>query len=113
MAYSIRPNHLFAYLDESGYSQDYTTLDDSGVCAYSNKEPGALEGMVNIDNAPIAGAIVSLYDEFSGTFIESTITDQSGAFSFTGLNKIKTFFIVVKNTNPAWEHRISSRRQPS
>lgn len=72
---------------------------------------GTLSGTVTVRGAIQAGAIVLLFDELTGQYVNSTVSDGSGIFTFTGLPD-RQFFMVFKEPTGLWEYRVSSRRTP-
>lgn len=62
---------------------------------------GAISGNVKISGANASGVVVRLYYRNNGAFIEQTISDSSGNYSFVGLNKAdpKAFYVVFVDPN--------------
>ena len=73
---------------------------------------GVLSGTVTVRGVVQAGAIVLLFDEETNAYVDSTTTNSSGVFSFSGLAEEKQFFMVIKEPTGLWEYRVSSRRTP-
>ena len=81
---------------------------------YAYVGDGSISGNVRIKGELMPFSELSLFSEDNSEFVSKTTTDNSGNFSFTGLNKSKQFYIVAKPNegNEAWEYRVSSRRIP-
>lgn len=73
---------------------------------------GVLSGTVTVRGVVQAGAIVLLFDEETNAYVNSTTSDASGIFSFSGLPENRQFFMVFKEPTGLWEYRVSSRRTP-
>lgn len=74
---------------------------------------GKIAGTVKVKGVVLAGAPCILFSEDTDTKVATTTTNASGYFEFTGLDTADLFYVVVKQTDPKWEHIVSSRRNPA
>lgn len=109
--YSIRQNDIVTQMHGNYSTRNYQVLDNSGVQSY-DPNGGEISGTVDVSSIPSKNCVVLLYEENTSTYISETTTDNNGVFKFTKLNRSLKFYVIVKNSNPNWEYRVSSRRSP-
>jgi hypothetical protein len=74
---------------------------------------GRLAGSVRSRGETAAGFFVDLYEEASNRLISSTTTDSVGFFEFPEIEHTFKYFMIIKDPEGMWEHRVSSKRVPS
>ena len=71
-----------------------------------------LSGTLRVRGEAQSSWCVDLYSEDSKKYIATTVTDITGFFEFEGLEHVQAYFMIIRDPNGLWEHRVSSRRVP-
>lgn len=86
----------------SGHFGTFMGDDGSGPPSYG------INGEVTAGGSPVASCVVRLYDRTTGALVDSTTTDGSGLYAFTGLDPdSEKYFVLAFDPSGGTQYNIA------